>query len=542
MAAMKGEPVTVKVTILTHIAPWWIYICPILSTICSAFALNRGAAWFIDMFVAARKYDRTLMRLRRLMPFAASSLAILMPAIGTLIGVTIAFSVDNTYVQPLKSVPLNPALDEYQEAQAWWDKLAYSTLLAMSASSAMICAMVIALVGYFKGYMVDRAQLNGYLGIIFAGGGLAGGTVGWTVTGNIQKINPDCPGIQPGNANAWKQVWARQNACMQFGFEGVIFGAVLCAIMSKLCTLILLPLLTTGVLSRTPTLGDVVRYLIKGHFYGYKHTIPGSPNNFILYMESLKLNGAFMNMLEGKQLLPGLLTLKAFITNAPFNAVSSRSFPINLDKVTAEGFSFEGESFQLNVRSPFDIVCFEFYIQEQDGRHPEKIADTLWDPWTSALLETYFENLNAVHDGKKKFLEMVKTGGLTDNTWNTKKTKVAIGIIKPGDFGAEKANRTSAAMSKNPNEQQALLNAGGSDPDVIGILHFGSTHLGPLRSLDKRTNPEDKPDRRGAMGSRLAAANPMASGLKDNYGSQWMDSRAEGQGRSASVMSSFLIS
>jgi len=85
MAAMKGEPVTVKVTILTHIAPWWIYICPILSTICSAFALNRGAAWFIDMFVAARKYDRTLMRLRRLMPFAASSLAILMPAIGTLI-------------------------------------------------------------------------------------------------------------------------------------------------------------------------------------------------------------------------------------------------------------------------------------------------------------------------------------------------------------------------------------------------------------------------------------------------------------------------
>jgi hypothetical protein len=144
-----------------------------------------------------------------------------------------------------------------------------------------------------------------------------------------------------------------------------------------------------------------------------------------------------------------------------------------------------------------------------------------------------------VHEGKEKFKNAVTSGGLTDNTWNTKKTKVVVGITRPGDYGAAKMSRTSAGMTKTPGENQALLAAGQGDPDPIGMLTFEATHLGPLRSLDRRANPEDKPDRRGAMGTRLADTNPMASGLQNNFRDQWMESRADGQNQRLSIMSSF---
>lgn len=544
---MAGVPAQAQSLVLFLVNPL-IVPAVIIAVMCAMYASAVGVAWWMDEFVAARFYDQTYWSLKFWMPIIAMFEAFIVPLLNALWGKHVASEMlYETLVNPLKVYPPNEyikalAMTEASEARAW-----YCYLVSYSAAAAMSCAVSIYILTLTRPdvFKSSYGHFLAFLGISSAGFGLAGGTAGWGYWSELDLIDPNHK---------------------QYAYNWTIYSIAIGAFVSKTFCFLTFGLVSIIIGCFLPKIGPIVKYRL----WWIKNMLPGSPGKWILYLRDLRFDCDFMDWLadeknQGNNLLPGVLLVKFFTKTAPFNQVSTRSFPVNRDwrnsAVNAANkdnlfFDLEGETILLNCTDINDTVTIEIFIQDDFGRYQQKIGQTYFDPWTFQILQTCRNNYhtkgvawnakgiyNPLWDNdevKKQLATQDRSslwwsagwptyGGFSDDGF--------VEITKSGKSGYEQKLKEGSAglglrvfdavdMSKAASgggnaynsflsrQSPAMSTQGAMDTDAgqlsrqvqgHGRFHFLASHVGPLQELNTREHPADPPFRRGYLGDTPAS-------------------------------------
>eukprot|EP00929_Paragymnodinium_shiwhaense_P049335 TRINITY_DN24892_c0_g1_i1.p1 TRINITY_DN24892_c0_g1~~TRINITY_DN24892_c0_g1_i1.p1 ORF type:complete len:2368 (-),score=372.31 TRINITY_DN24892_c0_g1_i1:577-7680(-) len=545
--AMAGIPVEVKNIAPYTVIPKWIFLFPFIAVVCCILAVSKGVAWLLDMYIDARKYDPHFEPLRNSIIPISLSISSIIIVTNVLIGAVIAMLLYHIFVHFLKVAPVNLDIELYEQVLECKTQYIFASLVAGSSATASLCSWAMGVIGRFKSTWRDAGQIFGLVGIIFAAGGVAAGTAGWSASGALDKVDPACSDLSGSFlTGGWKKYAASsylhgvEASCPQYAFEGLIFAIVLESILSQWLAYYFVVPVSCLVLQLYPfnrfRISGVALYYWQKRWADWNTGVKDVDPGFILYVWDIRFNETLQDWLYTKKFVPGILSLEFRSSLSPQNACSTRSFPMNKKEAyssswmthdNVQGFKLSGEKVSLTITNPFDVVEMTLMVQPEQGAYPAKIATTTFDPWTGAVLGTYVKNLRAIEPYRKALINncyadpntvldefekdpsygcQIELGLLAAATYCKPTTPRARERFDSAAYATDAMATWSQIRTAFGDDTEAEENARKLSPKPVGLVAFTVTHMGHNILLDQKDDPSDEPIRKQALGDTVRKA------------------------------------